>query len=214
MNRSCPHTDGVLPRMALDHAAGGAPSTQLLTRAQAKEHLRVDHTDEDDLIDALVAAVGTRIEAYTLRSFRAQSWAWKLPDFPRYSTEALSLPRPIVRAVTNVTYLDIEGVSTVWGSGNYRVDLGQSHAFLSLDFAQTWPSVRDVALPVTITYDAGYADAADIPGDVVQAARLLLGTFYEHRESTVTGTITSEVALDAVPAVAALLAPYKKPRIG
>lgn len=43
-----------------------------------------------------------------------------------------------------------------------------------------------------MTYTAGYGDdAADVPGPITSAVKLIIGSLYEHRESVVVGTIAT-----------------------
>ncbi|WP_322990890.1 head-tail connector protein, partial [Hoeflea sp.] len=75
--------------------------------------------------------------------------------------------------------------------------------------------------PVGITYLAGYPTTPEVPEDgetpaipaqstvpaaIKTAILLLIGNWYENRESVVTGTIASELPL----AVDALIAPYRR----
>ena len=48
---------------------------------------------------------------------------------------------------------------------------------------------------LSITYTAGFGGAADVPDDIIQAAHLMVGNWYEHREPVVVGTIASELPL-------------------
>ena len=54
-----------------------AATEPILTLEEAKLHLRVDHDDDDDLIEALVAAVTARLDGrdgILGRCLRAQTW--------------------------------------------------------------------------------------------------------------------------------------------
>lgn len=52
---------------------------------------------------------------------------------------------------------------------------------------------------------AGYADAAAVPQGIKQAMLLLVGSWYENREATISGATIAEVPF----AVDALIAPYR-----
>jgi uncharacterized phiE125 gp8 family phage protein len=63
---------------------------------------------------------------------------------------------------------------------------------------------------VTVTYVAGYGPAGDdVPAAIRHAMLLLIGHWYEHRESVVVGGNPVQVPL----AVQALLRPYRRVRL-
>src|SRR3954453_3955872 len=98
-----------------------APSTEPISTADAQLQCRVDASDEDALIDALVKAAREHVETFTHRALITQTWDLKLDAFP--CTGEIWLPKPPVASVTSITYLDTTGVSQTWASSNYRTDL-------------------------------------------------------------------------------------------
>ena len=50
------------------------PATEPLTLTEAKEHLRVDGTDEDTLITSIITVARKLCENYTNRAFITQTW--------------------------------------------------------------------------------------------------------------------------------------------
>ena len=59
-----------------------APAAEPISTADAKLHLRVDITDDNDLIDALVKVAREHVEIITRRALITQTWDYYLDDFP------------------------------------------------------------------------------------------------------------------------------------
>src|SRR4051794_386751 len=58
------------------------PTVEVLTLAEAKAHLRVDITDDDDLITELIVAARESCERWVSRSFLTTTWRLTLDHFP------------------------------------------------------------------------------------------------------------------------------------
>ena len=84
-----------------------APILEPMTLAEAKLHLRVDGTDEDDLITALIVAARRRAEHLLTRALITQTWELTLDEFPAAD---IQLPKPGVLSIVSVKYLDSAGV--------------------------------------------------------------------------------------------------------
>lgn len=172
------------------------PSNEPVTNAEAKTHLRVDTSDEDSLIDALIASARRHVEEFTGRSLITQTWELSLDRFPgpfwmdwhiwRWYQPVIELPRPPIQSVDSITYTDENGASQTWDSSKYQVDTKSEPARLRPSHDEEYPDVQEETLnAVTITYTAGYgANADDVPNDLRQAMLLLIGELYERREET------------------------------
>ena len=77
------------------------PATQLVSTSDAKAQLRVDDSDEDSLIDALVKAATEKIEEHCRQAFIEQTWQARFDSFPAAGVE---LPRPPLVGVEKVAY--------------------------------------------------------------------------------------------------------------
>ena len=77
----------------------------------------------------------------------------------------------------------------------------------------SWPTnLQSRPDAVGVEFVAGYGDApADVPAPIRQAMRLLIGAWYENRESTAIGVSVAE--LPASVNVGALIAPYVRFRL-
>lgn len=174
-------------------AASGAPGTEPVSTADAKSWMRVDLSDDNDLIDFLIAAARERLEEDAGRSLITQTWELKLDRFPSSDLTAIVLPRPPLISVSSITYVDEDGDTQTWSSAEYDVDANSEPGRITPAYNYTWPSTRDQANAVTITFVAGYGAASAVPKKILAAIKFLAAHWYEHRESVVIGTITSSV---------------------
>lgn len=186
-----------------------APGAEPVERDEAKDQLRVEHTDDDTLIDRLIAAARQRCEAVTGRSLITQTWQLKLDRWPYrtnvFSTEdryAVVLPKPPVQSVTSVAYLDINGDSqTLTVDDDYRVLVQDPFTRITPAYNTTWPAIRPVSGAITITYVAGYGDAStDVPQDLRHGMLMLIDHMYRNRSDEVTNASVSKfsTASDAI----------------
>lgn len=181
----------------------GAPAVEPVSRAEAKLHLRVSDTTDDDLIDTLIAAARTHVENVTGRQLITATWTLYLESWPA----RLQLPHPPLQSVTSITYVDFNGDTQTLSTGLYDVNVYPTgDGEVVRGYTDSWPAVRGHLNDVTVTYVAGYGDAAtDVPAAIVQACQLLIGHWYANREAVVTGTISTEIQFT----VDALLSPYR-----
>ncbi len=181
------------------------PATEPITLAEARAHLRVDDTSEDDYITALITVAREHAEALTDRQFITATYALRLDDFPRRSSDVILLPRPRLIAVSSIAYLDGSNVAQTLAADQYQVDASSEPGRIVPAYSLAWPSVYPVMNPVTITFTAGYGAATAVPKAIKQAILMTVAHFFENREPVVIGTITSDVPMT----VKALLGPYR-----
>jgi uncharacterized phiE125 gp8 family phage protein len=97
-----------------------APSSEPVSLDEAKEHLRVDHNDEDALILRLIKSARETAESLTGRAFVTQSWKLWRDGWP--AARAIEIPKPPLAAVTAVTAVSRSGTESVLSSDAYIVD--------------------------------------------------------------------------------------------
>lgn len=185
-----------------------APATEPLTATEAKLHLRVDHTTDDDLITSLIVAARQHCENFTGRALITQTWDLKLDAFPSLG-EPIRLVKPPVSSVTSVTYVDADGATQTWTSSLYRTDLPAGTwaqaGRIEPAHGESYPEIRQVSNAVTVRCVHGYGAAATVPDAIKAAMKLLIGHWYENRESVIVGATAMPVPM----AVDALLVPFK-----
>lgn len=169
------------PIIALDIIT--QPAVEPLTTADAKAHLRVDSSTEDTLIASYVAAARIYYEQAIWRALVTQTWAMRLEQWP--DGECMVLPKPPLQSVTSIVYTDSDGNTHTMPTSDYVV-YAQDPGRLWLAYGASWPTATLRPGPsIVITFVAGHGVAADVPEIDKQAIRLLLGHFYENRESVI-----------------------------
>ncbi len=172
-----------------------APAVEPLTLAEAKDHLRVDHVNEDSLIEPMIKAARQFAEGVTRRALITQTWDWLLDAFPAWE---LSVPKPPLQSVTSITYVDTDGNSQTLAASEYRVDNSTEPGRITPAFSKVWPVTRAVTGAVTVRIVAGYGVAGqDVPGEIRLAMAEHIGHWYEHRESVLVGTNVVKMPLTA-----------------
>lgn len=190
----------------------------LVTLDRVKQHLRVDHAEEDELIQMYLDAALSYVDGpdgVCGRQFMPAQYRWVLPAFPPTS-RGMRLPMPPTISVDRISYRDQDGVEIVLDPSVYHVtglndrDRG---ALVQLGAAQSWPTVYSAAEwedRAFIEFTAGYENPdspADhpVPGAVRQAVLMLMTDFYETRTGSVVGTTAAEMP----QGVMTLLAPHR-----
>lgn len=171
------------------------PAEEPVSLEEAKAHLRVVNTAEDDLIAGLVVAARQQCEDEARRAFVTRTYDLTLDCWP---VEPLRLPRQPLGDVISVTYIDSTGNTNTVDESTYETD--SERMFLA--YGKSWPSatLRPYSA-VTIRYTAGYGNASDVPARYKQAMLLLIGHWFQNRESVVVGAVGRELPM----AVKALL---------
>lgn len=192
--------------MRLKPTRTSAPVADLLSTAEVKQHIRVDFDGDDAVIDEMISAVTSYLDGYhgiLRRALITQTWAEYFPAFGY----RMPLRLGPVQSIDAVTYYDAEGVEQTVDASAYRLHETASTAYLVQTNGYSWPSADSRDDAVTISYVAGYGDAAsDVPAAIRQAAKLLVAHWFENREGVVTG-----MPANVTPkGVDALLASYRR----
>lgn len=178
-----------------------------ITLAEAKAQCREDSTVEDYLFVAWMRAAREYVEQVCDRALLLSTWDYFVRDWP--CEQSLYLPLGNVGTVTSVTYYGADDAVYTLSNSNYYA-FGGDYGRISLKYSRIWPTT--VLRPdrgVAVRYTAGWPTRADVPEDIKNAIRLLVGHFYANREAVVIGKTTSAEGKPLPLGVDALLANHR-----
>jgi uncharacterized phiE125 gp8 family phage protein len=179
------------------------PAVEPLDVAEAKIHLRIGHSAEDDLIAALIRAARLHVECAYGLALIAQGWMLRLDRWP--SCPAIDLPVWPVSAIETVRVLGEEGEAFVIDAAHYILEASARPARLLRRPGRSWPNPGMPRAGIEIDITAGHGTSAgDVPQPIRQALRHLVAFLYENRAGSETLSPGAEPAI-----VAALLSPYR-----
>lgn len=153
-----------------------------VTVAEAKLHLRVDNSDEDALIGALITAAREYGEHYTGCALAPATLEMSLDEFP---ADLIELDMPPVASITSIKYTDASGVEQTLDPSKYAFSAYGQARNVSLTYGNSWPVTRAIPDAVRIRYVTGYTTT---PKAARAAILLTIGHLYENRESVGTNT--------------------------
>lgn len=184
-----------------------APAVEPITWDLAKAHLRLSSDDEKAYVERVTIRSARRwAEGITARALITQTWTLTLSGFPCESF--IKIPKPPLRAINSVKYLDTNGVQQTWAAENYSVEkpagpkapCGRVH----LAYSKVWPSTLPVWNAVEIELECGYgetpaslAENGSVPEELTSAQLMILGELFERREDAIVGTISTPAKVGA-----------------
>jgi uncharacterized phiE125 gp8 family phage protein len=165
-----------------------APTAEVVTLVEAKNYLRVDYDEDDDLIEALIATAQTRLEQYagvamTPRTLKVVAYVDEFIELPYVPTGTIS----VVEYWNNEEWV-------VMPVGDYNV-LGDTTKKIYM--------VANNAMEYRFTYTCGYATT---PKGMKTALLKYVADLYEYRESSVEASQPNANLTTAYE----LMKPYKR----
>jgi uncharacterized phiE125 gp8 family phage protein len=146
--------------------------------AEAKEHLRILHSDLDQSIQTALDAAVEYCEATTGRALREELAVTQ--TYSEWPCGEVGFDRQPVKSIASVKYYDANGSLTTVSSSLYRL-FPSSEAATYLEFDDltfTAPFYYDRSDTIQINYLAGYTDADSVPARAKQAIKLKLAELF------------------------------------
>jgi hypothetical protein len=187
--------------------------TDYLTLAEAKQHLRVTASSDDAYITSLISMALDTCESYVGYSIRKGTVKYAFDGFTGgmgnvnsanpYGMIDGNLLRLYSRilSITNVKYVDsANAVQTTTNWVNAPVKFGQYGISIYFDSIPGSLTSDEVKLIVEVVegFELASATANDsdkFPATIKHAALLLIGQYYDNRNSVIVGTIQAELSL-------------------
>lgn len=164
------------------------PVSEPITLAQAKNYLKVDFDDDNDLITSLIASARVRLEKYAGVAMSARTL-----QVVAYVDEFIELPYAPLNNITKVEYWD-NGTWVEMSLGDYYI-LGTTYKKIYM--------VANNRMEYRFTYTCGYTT---IPQPMITALYKLIADLYDYRESSVEDSKPNSNVTSAYE----LIKPYKR----
>ena len=180
-----------MPTLPLQHRVQliTGPSVEPISVADAKRHLRVEHSDDDLLIKRLIETAVSMVDVTGVlgKAMITQTWGeWFAPN---PSQIVLSLGP--IQSVSAIKYYDTDNALQTDTLSNYFVLGTSGRTTIKPKSGYNWPTTftRDDA--IKIEYVIGYGDTfRDVPSTVRHALFMLVAHYYENRENELIGTVS------------------------
>ena len=180
-----------------------AAPAALVTVEEARRHLRVDTTEDDDVITALIASATQYLDGYSGvlgRALVTQTWRQEFCGF----AGRMALPLGPATSITSSSYFDAANATAALDAAVFGLFADARGPYVGLKPDQVWPSSYSRPDAVSITYVVGQ-DAAEVSATIKTTVLLMVAHWYEHREAV------SPDAMTELPlGVQALIAPYRR----
>lgn len=175
-----------------------APSATPVSLTEVKNGLGISVSTHDTVLTALIGVAVSHFDGWTGilgRCLMTQAWR---QDFVCFDRELLLPLRP-VSAITSVKYDDTSAVEQTISDTNYTLQTGSLGSYIQFKSTYSFPSLNNEKPSVRVTYAAGYADAASVPGAIRQAIILMVGHLFQQTRAN---PVASRESVDGVGSIA------------
>jgi len=209
-------------------------ASEPVTLAEAKAYARVDISDDDALITALISAARRRVEKETGLALLTQSWVAVLDRWPDSASggglsspwwdgvregplmmlspsSVIEIPKRPFQAVTQIRLRDAYGDFVDVGPSIYYTEISDMRGRILRVLGRIWPVIvmaprSAIEISFTVGFDADPYDG--VPGDLLTAIKMLVKHWYDNRE------LVSEGRVGALPQhIGTILGSYRATRL-
>ena len=178
------------------------PALEPLSLEEMRVYLRLETSEEDGLILALIKAARNAVEQGARRALMAQKWRIRLARIPREGQ--VRFPISPILSLDAVRTFDALGNPVLLDLALFHLDGG------TLCISPNNFPTDGFASGLEIDVTAGFGTlATDVPEALRQAMRMLVAHYYEHRADA----LHEERVAHFPAAIAAAVAPWRRLRI-
>jgi uncharacterized phiE125 gp8 family phage protein len=170
-----------------------SPTVEPLIPREIYDHLRLVEDDEEKgYADSLAIVAREWVENRNGIAVMTQTW---LATYDGWWDGVLDLPYPPLQSVAAIEYLDVDGVLQTLDPANYVVLNGSPVAQIAWAPSAVRPALSQLPGNVRVRFVAGLSDQQSVPATIKQSILIMVGTWFENRESVVIGTIAQKVPM-------------------
>lgn len=157
------------------------PANKAVTLEEMKEHLKIDFSDEDVLLESLIDAATLQCEKIQNRVYINRNYKILFSEINEY----FHFPKPPLVEIISVKLILIDGTNLTVDSSDYLYDPGTYQSqfyFCEIDNYISYELKEMNGFEIEFT--AGYGlESTDIPEDIKMAIKLLVAHWYQNRET-------------------------------
>lgn len=156
-------------------------SVEPVTLADMKEFMKVDLSDENDIITSMIKSARISIENYCGIGLTTKTYDYYFDEV----SDVIKLPLPPLQSVTTFVYNDLTYSETEISSDYYKVfSFDRNEGEIIKLPTYTYPSDIPSYRAFRVRFVNGYGDdATDVPSTIVEALKLTVSHWFENRES-------------------------------
>lgn len=158
------------------------PVVYPVSLSEAKDFLKVDGYDEDDLI---LACIEGAVDIFERSTGLALIYQTLKQTFDTYCDDGLELFRSPIISISTISYKDEDGNSQTYSTSNVYVEKRHGYPKVQLKENQTFPDVSGETNNIEITFIAGYGDSFDVPEGIKTDLKYLIKQYYDCRGDAV-----------------------------
>ena len=185
-----------LPQRGIQPQTPTGDRTWLVSLDEAKEHLRVGHSDDDTYITRLTKAAQLVCESKCGQVFSECSFFMHCDNWE----QTREIPEISgVNTITHIKYWDNAdpSVQQTWSASNYSLAKGSQRSRIFLSPSSSYPSLRPGLENIEISFAArptwDISASTSLSEVAMQATLITIADMYENRQSVVVGRIASKI---------------------
>ena len=159
------------------------PTTEPLTLSEVKNHLRIDGSYDDALLNSCITSARMYFESMCEISIASQELLLALDSFD----DIIYLPRGPVQSIEDISYADLQNNQEILD--DWIEDLVSNPARITPAFGQSWPDTAEVVNAVQVSYTAGYTTPSMVPKLLKSGMLFYVAHLYENRSAVTDGDL-------------------------